>query len=690
MPLESEFFRNLLVVADSVSWVHGRHSLSFGVDWRSYQYSVGNLNTSPNYTFSNDQTAFAPPQTVNAATNTGDPFASFLLGQLDSENLTISSHHSRWAQNYFGTFVQDDFKFRRNLTLNLGLRWDFDTPRHEATGAQSVFSPTAVNPLSPGTPGALIFGKNATGAKTYYKDFGPRIGFAWSPDFIRNTVLRGGYSIYYAQLVYNDFGMNLSTGTTANPTFQSPDNFTPVVNGTLDSGFPAYALPSNTQDPTLTTFQAFNGPVYVAPSYGRPGMIQNWNLEIQHQIAPDLIFSIGYVGQHGQRLISNLAQINTPNPRYNPLGNALNFAVDGSDGNNGPAIVSQLGLTVPSWFVAGWGEPQNGGHATVGQLLRPFPQYWTITTSCCLENLGQSTYNAMEAKLERRFRNGLNLLASYTFSKTLTDADSAFPGLTGFNSFIFGAQNPFNLKSEKALSYQDIPHTFVLSYLYELPVGPGKKYLSHGVASKVLGGWQIGGVQRYQSGSPTTIAEDFTTFNPYTTGIYRFSKIPGVSPFGPGRWTPSQEVTANGGKRIADVNGTVQFVGGWNSGCFEQVGVFQPNGTTPGPANCNAFLDPSAASLAAGGGYVFGNLPAVVGWWRSPGYKNEDFSIIKRTAIGENKSFLLKFDIPNAFNRHVFGAIDGGPGDSHFGVPGSGSGVVNGPRDIQVTGRFEF
>src|SRR5579864_1066015 len=111
MPLESEFFRNLLVVADSVSWVHGRHSLSFGVDWRSYQYSVGNLNTSPNYTFSNDQTAFAPPQTVNAATNTGDPFASFLLGQLDSENLTISSHHSRWAQNYFGTFVQDDLSF---------------------------------------------------------------------------------------------------------------------------------------------------------------------------------------------------------------------------------------------------------------------------------------------------------------------------------------------------------------------------------------------------------------------------------------------------------------------------------------------------------------------------------------------------------------------------------------------------
>src|SRR5207244_9799279 len=126
-----------------------------------------------------------------------------------------------------------------NLPLNLGLRLNIDTPRHEATVAQSVFSPTAANPLSPGQPGALIYGKNATGAKNYYKDFGPRIGFAWSPEFVRNTVLRGGYSIYYSQLTYSDFGMNLATGTTANPSFQSSDNFSPVSQGKLDSGFPA-------------------------------------------------------------------------------------------------------------------------------------------------------------------------------------------------------------------------------------------------------------------------------------------------------------------------------------------------------------------------------------------------------------------------------------------------------------------
>jgi hypothetical protein len=692
---------NALVVADSVSWFRGRHSLHFGFDWRSYQDNLGNQgSTSPNYAFTNVQTAFAPPSQQGLANQTGDPFASFLLGQLNSENVTVSSHNPRWNQNYYAGFVQDDFKFRKNLTLNLGLRWDVDTPRHEATGAQSVFSPTASNTLSPGQPGALIYGKNATGAKTYYKDFGPRVGFAWSPEFVHNTVLRGGYSIYYAQLSYADFGTSLATGTTANPTFQSPDNFSPVTQGTLDSGFPAFTPPSNLQDPTLLTFAAFNGPTYVAPEYGRPGMVQNWDLEIQHQITQDLIFTIGYVGQHGTRLLSNLAQINSTPPTFNYLGNSLGFAVDGSDlqvdvhGNNGPAILSQLGVTVPSWFVGAWGEPQAGGFATVGQLLRPFPQYFTIGTSCCLENLGQSTYHALEAKVERRFRNGLNLLASYTFSKTLTDADSAQHTESGFQSHNFGAQNPYNLKGEKSLSYQDIPHTFVLSYLYELPVGPGKRYLNHGVASKIAGGWQVGAVHRYQSGSPTIIEENFDTFNPYFQGEFRFSQIPGVTPFGSGSWSPTQELTANGGKVISTVSGGhANFSGGWNSSCSENAaGVFQPQVTNPSPtpANCAAYLNPNTASLAGGGGYVYGNLPPVVGWWRSPGYKNEDIAIIKRTQIGEGKVFMLKFDLPNAFNRHTFGAIQGGPGDAHFGVPGSGGGVINGPRDIQVTGRFEF
>jgi hypothetical protein len=664
---------NALVVADSVSLTKGRHSVRVGFEWRSYQYSIlSQSQTSPQYNFSNNETSFAPSSEQPGANLTGDPFASFLIGQPDQEQLTVFSHYPRWAQNYYATYVQDDFKARHDLTLNLGLRWDVDTPRHEATGAQSVFSPTAVNSATPGQLGAFVYGKSATGANTYFKDFGPRIGFAYAPDYLHGTVIRGGYSIYYAALVYSDFGGSLTSGSTATPNFKNSDNFTPVQS--LDAGFPTYTQPSNIQDPTLNVFTQ-NAVDYVAPSYGRPGMVQNWDFEVQHQIARDLILSIGYVGQHATRLLSNLAQTNTPNPVYNSLGNELKFQVDGSDGNNGPAILSSLGKSVPSWFTPGWGS--GSAQNVIGQLLRPFPQYGAITTSCCLENLGQSTYNALEAKVERRFHNGLNLLASYTFSKTLTDADSSFSTETGFNSNVFGAQNPYNLKGEKAVSYQDIPQTFVLSYLYELPVGPGKRYLNHGVASKVLGGWQVSGIQRYQTGSPTVINE-YATANPFSTGNYRFSLIGSPFPAHPAHWTPAQN-------------------GIWNSGCVENPnGIFQTPVTSPPTptqttANCSAFENPSDTSVPFGGGYIFGNLPTVVGWWRSPGYKNEDFSIIKRTTIREGQVLMFKLDIPNAFNRHVFGAIDGYPGDTFFGVPGgSGHNVINSPRTLQATLRYEF
>ena len=340
----------------------------------------------------------------------------------------------------------------KNLTINLGLRYDVDTPRHEAQGAQSVLDLTAPNngtadvPISPAVPGALIYGPNATGTSTYYKDIAPRIGFAYAPErlfgLFAQTVIRGGYGIYYTALSYSDFGDSLTSGTSVSPDFKSQDGFTPT--SSLDGGFPSFTPPSNANDPALLNGQF---PTFVAKGYGRPGMVQNWSLEVQHQLAPDLILSVGYIGTHATRLHSNLVQTNSILPKYYSLGKALNDPISSAEGQ---ATLATLGIAEPSWF-----RPLYGDDEPIGQLLRPFPQYQDIGTSCCLENVGQSTYNALQAKLERRFRNGLNLLAAYTFSKTLTDADSTFPTFSAFASNNFGAQNPFNLKSEKALSYQD-------------------------------------------------------------------------------------------------------------------------------------------------------------------------------------------------------------------------------------------
>jgi len=133
---------------------------------------------------------------------------------------------------------------------------------------------------------------------------------------------------------------------------------------------------------------------------------------------------------------------------------------------------------------------------------------------------------------------------------------------------------------------------------------------------------------------------------------------------------------------------------GFQSGCTENSdGTFSFSSMANSPIlNCAALLDPSkVVGSVPGAGYVFGNLPAVEGWLRSPSYLNEDFAIIKRTQIRESSSIVFKLDIPNAFNRHIFGSIDGGPADQFFGVPGgSGHSVINGTRAIQATLRYEF
>ncbi|PYU66051.1 MAG: hypothetical protein DMG56_01405 [Acidobacteria bacterium] len=682
---------NGLIVADSVTWIKSRHAFRIGFEWRASQFSrFNNTNTSPNYEFSNFQTAFAAgdPQT-------GDSFASFLLGLPQKESARFSSAIPRWNQHYYAAYIQDDFKFRKNLTLNLGFRYDVDTPRHEAHGAQSVLDLNTPNPGAGGTLGALIYGYNATGARTYYKNLGPRIGFAYAPEKLfgrfSQTVIRGGYGVYHAALFYTDFGDALGSGSTINPAFSSTDSFSPVFvqgKGSLDAGFPAVTFPTNAQDPALLNGDFQGSPSYAGPSNGRSGMVQNWSLEIQHQLAPDLIFSVGYVGNHATHLNSNLQQLNAIDPKFLSLGTKL---LDPVTSAAGQATLASLGVTVPSWFEPLYGPAGPAGPPGidfVGQLLLPFPQYQSggpqtnggINTNCCLENLGQSTYNALQAKLERRFRNGLNVLASYTYSKTLTDADSAYAGLTAFSSSdTFTAQNPRDLKSEKALSYQDVPHAFVLSYLYELPVGKGKKFLDKGgVVNKVLGGWQVGGVQRYQSGAPFIPFASDAHNSRFGTANTRLSLIPGQ---------PLRSPNAASYNPFLDP-------GSFGSGCNEQPdGTFLPMSTNSF-FNCAAFLDPNAASLVAQRGYQFGNLAKVFGNIRSPIYMNEDFSLIKRLALYEAHVLSFKVDFVNLFNRHVLARGDGCITCSTLGRPGAqfgGSpGSVNGQKIIQLTFRYQF
>ena len=449
-------------------------------------------------------------------------------------------------------------------------------------------------------------------------------------------MVRGGYGIYYGALLYAEFGGDLQNGFNSTPNFPSQNGFDPAFQ--LDTGFPAFPRPPFI-DPTLSN----NGNIeYVAKTDTKPSMVQNWSLEVQHELAKDLILSVAYVGSHGTRLRSQLRNTNDLQPQFLSLGNLLNANI------NDPAAVA-----------AGITPPYPGFNGSVSQALRPFPQYQSINSDCCLENLGQSTYNSLQVKLERRFRNGLNLLTSYTFSKTITDADSALPIFATFAGG-GGTQNPFNRRGEKSLSNQDIPHTLVVSYIYELPIGQGRKFLNKGGAlNRIVGGWQVGGIQRYQSGQPLNFgcAQGIPGYD----NCIRFNQVAGESVLS-----------------AAALNHT-----------------FDPFNTSLGPDgiplnvffNKAAFQDPNPpGGPPPGTPYQFGNQSRVTRF-RSYNYFSEDFSIIKNTHITESSYVQFKVDLLNAFNRHIFARPDTGVTSPTFGQIFD---TINGPRVMQLELKFIF
>lgn len=665
---------------DTISWQHGRNSFKFGVDYRYQQYSaIANDGLNGNFSFQGSETKAT--QTGAYQNGTGNGFASLLLGTADFGGATIPFHQAQWIQDYYSGFFQDDFKVSNNLVLNLGIRYDLDRPRKEKYNDTSNFSETAIDPKT-GTPGALIFASNCTHcnkrwADTWKKDFAPRIGFAYTPPWLNSkVVLRGGFATLYAPLQYSDFGGDTRTGYTANVSFGS-DGFDPAFS--IDNGLPPYTAGINL-DPGQFDNGNANAPIsfgnFVKASYGRPGMLNQWNIQVQQELTKDMIMTIGYIGNAGAHLKSQEENINNM-PKSN-------FA-------RGDALVSH------DLIGNGIALPYTAFNGQVQQALRPFPQYGFIATDCCLQNVGHSSYEALVASVERRFSQGLNLQASYTWAKTLTNADSIINVTNGVQQ----EQDPFSSKSQKSLSNQDIPHTFVISYLYQLPFGKNQKFLSSNnlLVRTLFSGFEIGGVQRYQSGEPFTFG--CASGIPGWDNCIDFTRIPGTSLSSNarknGRLDPFRELRNGNSLPGPDPNVDSIFNG--------LLIPTTPKGVSDNPGyaalqNAPAFQDQNAfdnrrlrarelgnCPTCDNGGFLFGDVPRVTGEIRNFRYYNEDFSLLKKTPIKEGMTLILKVELLNAFNRHVFATPSTQPYDRFFGVPTS---TIDGPRNIQITGRFQF
>jgi hypothetical protein len=634
---------------DTLEWTRGRHDIKVGGDFRYQIFTPGSEDN-------NSGTLGFQTYTTSGSTSTegitGNAFASLLLGQLGYSNLTAYDKQPKWLSHYYAVFAQDSFKILPNFTVNYGLRWDVDIPRSEAHDNTSNIDLTVANAGAGGLPGALVFAGKGTGrtGKTgetwvdaWHKDFGPRVGFVWSPRKLDNSLaVHGGYGILYAANDYADFGTDLRTGFEATPSWVSPDGFNSPY--ALSTGFPSYTKPPSL-DATQLNFQS---PTYVSRDQGRPAMIQNWSLDVEQQLPGQSIFKIAYVAQHSTHLRSDTDPVNNLYPSNFDKGESLNNSL------------ANLGLTGP---YSGYPTGQ-----TLGQSLRPYPQYLGFNTDCCLEARGQSTFNALEVTLKRRFSQGVSLQAAYTWSKTLTDADSALPYFANLHGG--GAtQNPYNLKGEKSVSNQDTPQILVLTYMVELPFGKGKKLLNQSpVLDKVVGGWQVSGVHRYQSAQNISFycATGVAGFG----GCFRYTRENG-QPY------------ASQAKRSGHYDVARQDISTYNAS------------TNPTPYryfNYGSLYDQNAADLVnSRGSFAFGNISRTTGEIRSFTYLDEDFSIMKRTRITERFALRFQADIIDAFNRHIFNRpTSDGPNDlTNFGFV-SPTSMVSGPRNIQFLFKIEY
>jgi len=472
---------NGIAVSDFVSWIHGKHTLKIGGEVRHYQDNTTPISSSA-FNFSSNETDNPSAPIVS---DTGNEFASFLIGSVDSASQQyalseITSHF--W---YMGTYLQDDYKINRKLTLNLGLRYDIPWTRAIKHNIFSSFEPNVPNPGAGGIPGALVFAGSGPNhcnctrfSNTRFNLFQPRAGFAYALN--DSTVVRGGIGIFEGSAgdVLENGSRVFSDGFNAAPNFNTTNNgITPAFS--VDNGFPAFPKPPFL-DPSLDNGNNIN---YIQPADGTPPRVYYWNADVQHRLPGNFLLDVGYVGNHATHISSNLENLDQLNPKYLSMGNVLLQQLT-------PAISTQYNVPYP------W--PAFSG--TVYQALRPYPQYNYIGQP--MQTSGWSHYNALQVKVQRQFRAGLSLLLSYTYASLLTTGESQHQYLDGNG----GSQNSFDYSKELSPSTSLPPQVFNLAYVYELPFGRGKKFGPHsGAANAVLGGWRVSAIQRYQSGTPFSV-----------------------------------------------------------------------------------------------------------------------------------------------------------------------------------------
>lgn len=622
-----------IVLVNNWLWTKGRHTFNIGGEFRrSFQDDNEEQTAGGRFQFSQRTTSLHNSSDPNFGSY-GSSFASFMLGLPDSVNRS-NSQELRLRNMAFSPYIQDDIKLTPKLTVNLGIRWDIMVPFTENNNLIVFFDSNAKNPVADNLPGAMSKFGSCTGCAGFnradlnWKHFGPRIGFAYQID--NKTVVQAGFSVAFLNGGAYEYGTNKVAVNYGNLLVGS---YTLNNTGTYASSYGSWdnkTLPNPSPTPFSPGLGVGGAQVNAfSKKDGFAPYSQQWTFNVQRELPYQMFATAAWVGNRTIHLPSQLNTINQIDPKNFALGSDLGLSfADGS--------AQAAGYKLPySNFVNDF-----GGSATVAQSLVPYPQYGYVFNN--FEGSGTAYYQSLQGQLEKRFSQGLSFLAAYTLAREFNNTSS------GFTSFISNSLNKYNQSLEWAPTSGAPPQSFKLSGTYELPIGPGKAHFNnHGVTGQVLGGWQIGWIAKYYSGTPTGVSENLSF--PYPNGANR-----------PDRNTSVKLGTASY-SRERDY-----FVG--------KVSTAQ-------------IFDPNAFTQTAP--YTLGNAKRNYSEIKNPAAYNEDINLRKKFFFGEHLRGVLQVDYFNAFNRTLFNGPDTNKSDGTFGQAVS-EGQNNSNRQGQVQFRLEF
>jgi Carboxypeptidase regulatory-like domain len=715
---------NNYAVTDNVQWVKGRHSMTFGL---TYQWQEINDANPATYTgvlelpFNANSTAnFAAGSDTINDTSTGYSYASFLLGAVGGTPSIGLQPVSELGGRYHpvSPYFQDSYKVTRNLTLDLGLRWDYLPPFHEVKNRWTFLNPNLTNAIT-GTPGELQFAGNYGGAgvscqcttpvHTYWKNWGPRVGLAFMLN--NQTVLRAGYALVYTQAggvggrggAYNGTGQTgfnvtaiapteVTTGASAGPSFylNNSSYFSSIglANASLfGPGFtyPAAPTPGVTAqtlntgfyvNSTTGSFQSAGGVSYADPYFsGRAPELGFYNIGLERELTRNMTVAANYVGDVSHFIINSGTTGSNARGYWtnelNPIYLAALGSVTDTTGTK-PLLVSPAtpanvailqskfpNLTAPAYFEQ---AAAVSGAATIQQLLVAFPQYSGVSDTW--GNVGNFAYSSLQLTLEQRMSEGLAFNINYTYAKNIGDDGTFRSGFAIPASALSGGTRDWNMdRIDRSWTADSIPQSLHAFGVYQLPFGEGHIGNNSRVVRWLAGGWQLSAIYSYYSGTPMAVT---------TSGCNGAV----------GQCMPDLNISSS-----AVSSGNARINGSFGKG---------PNGFQAASLGKVQYVDPTAFALpqnistVSTPQYLIGNAPRTKPLnLNNPGTEDIDSGLRRSFPIHDTLAFVFEADCLNTWNKVTFNApnTSWSPGSTSFGTV---NGVANSPRDWQFAGHINF